>query len=106
MIKKSLVSLAMFAACFAPMLAFAADPKAAANPAGWAIALASGLAIAIAVLGGALGQGRAAAAAFEGIARNPESQRSLFLVFVLGLALIESLVIFAFVIANGLLGKL
>ena len=72
---------------------------------GW-YALASGLAIGLAVIGGGLGQGRAAAAALEGIARNPGAQNKVFVPFILGLALIESLVIFAFVIALQLGGNI
>ncbi|MBA2664575.1 MAG: ATP synthase F0 subunit C [Bradymonadaceae bacterium] len=63
------------------------------------LALAAGLAIGIAALGGSLGQGRAAAAALEGIARNPGAAGKLLTPLILGLALIESLVIYAFVIA-------
>ena len=62
-------------------------------------ALAACLGIAIAAFGGALGQGKAAAAALEGIARNPAAQPKLFVPMIIGLALIESLVIYAFVIA-------
>jgi F-type H+-transporting ATPase subunit c len=61
-------------------------------------ALAAGLGIGIAAFGGAMGQGRAAAAALEGIARNPGAAGKLFTPLILGLALIESLVIYAFVI--------
>ncbi|MBI4041597.1 MAG: ATP synthase F0 subunit C [Deltaproteobacteria bacterium] len=63
------------------------------------IALAAGLAIAIAVLGGALGQGKAASTALEGIARNPGAADKIFTPMIIGLALIESLVIYALVIA-------
>jgi F-type H+-transporting ATPase subunit c len=66
-------------------------------------ALAAGLAIGIAAFGGSLGQGRAAAAALEGIARNPNASDKLFTPMILGLALIESLVIYALVIAFQLL---
>jgi len=62
-------------------------------------AIAAGLAIGIAAFGGSLGQGRAAAAALEGIARNPNASDKLFTPMILGLALIESLVIYALVIA-------
>lgn len=65
----------------------------------------AGLAIAIAAFGGSLGQGRAAAAALEGIARNPNASDKLFTPMILGLALIESLVIYALVVAIMLLGK-
>ena len=70
------------------------------------IALATGMAIAIAAFGGALAQGRAVAAALEGIARNPGASGKMFVPMILGLALIESLVIYAFVIAIMLFGKL
>ncbi len=63
------------------------------------LGLAAGLTIAIAAFGGALGQGKAAVAALEGIARNPAASGKLFTPMILGLALIESLVIYAFVIA-------
>jgi len=62
-------------------------------------AVGAGFAIGVAAIGGALGQGRAAAAALEGIARNPGASGKLFTPLILGLALIESLVIYAFVIA-------
>lgn len=73
------------------------------------IALAEGLGIGIAAFGGALGQGRAVAAALEGIARNPSASGKIFTPMILGLALIESLVIYALLIAlflNGSLGDL
>lgn len=63
------------------------------------VALAAGLAIGIAAFGGALGQAKAAAATLEGIARNPAAADKLFVPMLLALALIESLVIYALVIA-------
>ena len=71
---------------------------------GW-IALAAGLAIGIAALGGGIGQGRAAAAALDGIARNPGAAGQIRGPMILGLALIESLVIYALIIAFLLVGK-
>jgi F-type H+-transporting ATPase subunit c len=62
-------------------------------------ALGAGLAIGLAVLGGTTGQGRAAAAALEGISRNPGAAGRIQTPMILGLALIESLVLFAFAIA-------
>jgi F-type H+-transporting ATPase subunit c len=72
--------------------------------AGYAIAAA--LAIALPALGGAIGQGRAAAAALEGIARNPSASGKIFVPMILGMALIESLVLFGLIIAFSLLGKI
>jgi F-type H+-transporting ATPase subunit c len=66
---------------------------------------AAGLASAIAAAGGGIGQGRAAAAALEGIARNPNASGKIFTPMILGLALIESLVIYALVVAIMLMGK-
>ncbi|MFL5784444.1 MAG: ATP synthase F0 subunit C [Bacteriovoracaceae bacterium] len=56
-------------------------------------------AIALAACGGAYAQGKAASVALEGIARNPAAADKLFTPMIIALALIESLVIYAFVIA-------
>lgn len=61
--------------------------------------LGAALAIGLAAFGGSLGQGRTATAALEGIARNPNAQGKIFVPMIIGLALIESLVLYAFVIA-------
>lgn len=70
------------------------------------LALSSGLAIAIAAFGGALGQSRAASAALEGIGRNPGAAGKIQTPMIIALALIESLVIYALVIAFLLQGKI
>ncbi len=70
------------------------------------LAIGAGAAIGIAALGGALGQGKAAAAALEGIARTPGASGKIFAPMIIGLALIESLVIYALVIAFIFVGKL
>jgi F-type H+-transporting ATPase subunit c len=71
-----------------------------------AIALGSGLAIAIAAFGAALGQGRMAAAAMESIGRNPNAADRIQLPMILGLAFIEALALYGFVIAYFLQGKI
>lgn len=71
-----------------------------------AAAIGAGIAIGLAVLGGTLGQGRAAAAALEGISRNPGASARIQTPMILGLALMESLVLFAFAIAFLLQGKI
>lgn len=53
----------------------------------------------IAAAAGAIGQSRAIAAAVEGIARNPGAAGPIRLAMIIGLALIESLVIYALLIA-------
>jgi F-type H+-transporting ATPase subunit c len=70
-----------------------------------AAAIGAGIAIGLAVLGGGLGQGRTAAAALEGISRNPGAAARIQTPMIIGLALIESLVLLAFVIAIQLVGK-
>jgi F-type H+-transporting ATPase subunit c len=85
--------------------AFAQEGTAAAGGSSAAAAIGAGLAIGMAVIGGALGQGRAAAAALEGISRNPGAAPRIQTPMILGLALIESLVLFAFLIAFQLQGK-
>ncbi|MDT4969563.1 MAG: F-type H+-transporting ATPase subunit c [Acidobacteriota bacterium] len=61
-----------------------------------AIAAAFGFAIAAGL--GALGQSRIAASAVEGAARNPGAAGRIQIMMIIGLALIESLVLFALVI--------
>ena len=70
------------------------------------IAIAAAVAIGLAALGGTMAQGKAASAALEGIARNPEAQGKIFTPMILGMALIESLVILGFVIAFMIQGKI
>jgi len=70
------------------------------------IAIAAGFGLGLAALGGGLAQGRAAAAALDGIARNPGAAGQIRGPMILGLALIESLVIYALIIAFILVGKI
>ncbi len=113
MTKRTVKFLFMLSTAFVVMgfsaIAFAQDSEAVqvakAGATGW-IGLGAGLGIALAALGGALAQGRAAAAALEGIARNPGSADKLFTPLILGLALIESLVIYALLITFLLQGKI
>lgn len=70
------------------------------------IALAAGLGISIAAFGGALGQGKGIAAALEGIARNPGASGKIVTPMIIGLAMIESLVIYSLVVSLLLFFKL
>lgn len=65
----------------------------------WACAIGAGMIMGVASGLGALGQGKAAAAALEGMARNPQASDKLFTPLILSLALMESLVLFSFAIA-------
>jgi F-type H+-transporting ATPase subunit c len=103
--KLALAALSFAATFLVPLAAFAqGDEGKSADVKAWA-AMGAGIAIGLAVIGGTLGQGRAAAAALEGIARNPGAAARIQTPMILGLALIESLVLFAWVIAFLLLGK-
>jgi F-type H+-transporting ATPase subunit c len=109
MSKRIVAPIAALVTFLLPIIALAApvvEADAAAPPANMGVAIAMALAIGLAALGGGLGQGRAAAAALEGICRNPNSSSAVFTPMLLGLAFIESLVIFALVIAFMLQGRL
>jgi F-type H+-transporting ATPase subunit c len=88
------------------MPAYAQGGEAASTSFYWAIPLGAGAAIGIA--GGlcGLGQGKATASAVEAMARNPGARPGIFIFLLLGLALIESLALYALVIAFQLIGKM
>ncbi len=60
---------------------------------------AAGIAIGIAALGCGIGQGFGLNGAVQGIARNPESSGKVTVTLLIGLAMIESLCIYALVVA-------
>ena len=97
--KKLMLILVMMAAA-APLYAAQGDL------ATFGIALGAGLAISLAALGGGIGQGIAMRGALEGIARNPNASDKIFTPMIIGLALIESLVIYALVIGFMLTAKI
>jgi F-type H+-transporting ATPase subunit c len=74
-----------------------AQSTAAAPGAEW-VPLAAGLSMALAAGLCGLGQGKATASATEALARNPGARPGIFIFLILGLALIESLALFTFVI--------
>ena len=59
----------------------------------------AGFAIAFAAFGGSIGQGWSIKNAVEGIARNPESSGKVTVTLLIGLAMVESLVIYTLVVA-------
>lgn len=81
-----------------PALAEEAAAASGSGGGGW-VGVAAAIALAIAALGGALGQAKIGAAAMDGIARNPQAQEKMFIPMIIGLALIESLVIYALAFA-------
>jgi F-type H+-transporting ATPase subunit c len=108
--KRIWASLAALALTAAPAVAQAAEGAAAGGGDTFmkffAIALGAGLAIGLSAIGGGLGQGKAVASALEGIARNPGAAGKIVTPMIIGLAMIESLVIYGLVVALILVFKL
>ena len=91
---------AFLAIAIAPEVAFAADEGR------WGIGLGTGILMGLAVLGGGLAQGNAVGNTVQGIARNPGAAGQVQVPMIVGLAFIESLVLFALVICILLMGNL
>ncbi|MCO4793100.1 MAG: ATP synthase F0 subunit C [Bacteriovoracaceae bacterium] len=79
-----------------PMLLMSSAAFAADGDSTWK-APAYFIAMAIAAFGGTAAQSRAASVALEGIARNPSAAAKIQTPMILGLALMESLVIFTLI---------
>jgi len=85
-----------------------AEEAAAAAPAGSdsaksMAAIAAAIAIGVAAFGASIGQGMGLKGATEGIARNPGASGKITTTMIIGLAMIESLAIYALLISLGLL---
>lgn len=97
--KAAVVLVALVIVMLVVPAAFAQDNAAGAqklplNPT--TLALAAGFGVAIAAFGCGLGQGRIAAAACEGIARNPGAADGVRGAMILGLVFVETLTLFTF----------
>ncbi len=107
---KKKVTIALLAAIFiivmAPLAIAAEEGAVLPEKIGFALALGSALCVSIAAFGGGIGQGMAIKGAMEGIARNPGASGKIMTTMIIGLALIESLVIYSLVISLMLLFKL
>jgi F-type H+-transporting ATPase subunit c len=66
-------------------------------------AIGAGIAIGFAALGTGIGMGSGLSKACEGVARNPGVSGKITTTLIIGLALIESLCIYALIISLGLL---
>jgi len=60
--------------------------------------IATGIGMGLGAIGTGIGQGIAAGKAIEGVARNPGASGKIMLFMMIGLAMIESLAIYALVI--------
>lgn len=106
--KMKMVGLSALALMMSAITA-AAQPANAAAEGGMSykgyVAIAAGIGFAIAVFGGAIGQSRIGAAACEGAARNPGAAGRIQTMMILGLALIESLVLFALLVVFAVVAR-
>jgi F-type H+-transporting ATPase subunit c len=106
--KKLVVVLLLLAlACVVAPAAFAQDAGAKVEGGHLALlGIAAGIGMGLAAFGGALGQGRVASAACEGMARNPGAAGAIRAAMILGLVFVETLSLLTFVIAFVLYLKL
>lgn len=99
--KRVFVMLVLLLAVMA-LPAMAQDAEAGAAHDGGQMAfgmLGAAFAIGVAAAGGAIGQAKAVSSACSAMARNPGSAPNVRFALILGLALIESLVLYALLIA-------
>ena len=97
--KKVFVLVALLACVALPALAQeTAGGAPAASGVRWG-AIGAAFLLGIAAAAGAIGQGRATSAAADGISRNPGAAGAIRTMTIIGLALIESLVLYALLIA-------
>ena len=99
------LALGTLAALLVPMAA-AAQTAAGGGDSSWGYALGAGLAVGLAGLGCGIGQGLTAGNTTAGIARNPGAAGSMFINFILGMVLIESIAIYGLVVGLLLQGKI
>lgn len=90
------VALMMLGITLISSVAFAADGNAGVIQ---FTVLAAGLAIGLGAIGSGIGMGTAIGGACEGTSRNPEAGGKILTTMIIGLAMIESLTIYALVVA-------
>ncbi|WP_213806069.1 ATP synthase F0 subunit C [Granulicella sp. dw_53] len=88
----------LFMTLAALLLATPAFAQGAGSPSSQWVPIGAGIGMALAAGLCGLGQGKATASATEALARNPGARPGIFIFLILGLAFIESLALFTFVI--------
>lgn len=96
-------ALALLSASFSASAVLAAEGISEGGSAQWA-KIGAAIAIGLGAFGAASAQGRAAASALEGIARNPASRPDVFVPLILSLVFMEFQALLCFVIALQLAG--
>jgi F-type H+-transporting ATPase subunit c len=69
-------------------------------------ALGLAILLGLGVFGATTSQGRVGSSAMEGLARNPQARGAMFVPMIVVLALIESLFILTWLVAQSLVGKI
>ncbi len=92
--KKMNYLLGAGAAFFMPAMAMAEEAATEASAGRPFYAMAKGFAVGVAALGCALAQGKIVGTAVDGISRNPGASGQIFTPMILGLAFVETLLIF------------
>lgn len=103
--KLALFTLTLVAAMAVSAIAFAQTTGNTGTSPSPYIALGVGLTVGLAAFGSAFGQGRASAAALEGIARNPAAAGKIQVPMILALVFMEALTLFCFIVAFQMAGK-
>jgi len=96
--KLAIAGLMVIALCLIASVAFAQEAPGKANIIQYTV-LAAGLAIGLGAIGSGIGMGTAIGGACEGTSRNPEAGGRILTTMIIGLAMIESLTIYALVVA-------
>jgi F-type H+-transporting ATPase subunit c len=103
----SVVLLAVALVCLLAPLAIAevgaVDGANSGSPVKAMAVLGAAIGIGIAALGTGIGQGLGLGKACEGVARNPGASGKITVTLIIGLAMIESLCIYAFLLSLGIL---
>ena len=101
--KKKIAFIFSLLAVMATATVALAAPEASVTAAGLdaigKIAIAAAIAIGLAAMGPGIGQGLAIFSALQGMARNPEAAGTIRVNMLIGLALLESLVIYGLVVS-------
>ncbi len=96
--KVAVMLLVLLAVSLAAPAAFGQTNPAGGATAPWWIAVSAGFSMAIAAAGCGYAQGKASAAASEGMARNPGASGPITNMLILSLVLIESMALYVFAI--------
>ncbi len=96
--KLSAILLVLVVVTFVAPAAFAQDAAGGSNHNAGLLGIAAAFGMGIAAFGGALGQGKIASAACEGIARNPGAGGAVRAAMILGLVFVETLALFTLAI--------